>query len=83
MTKVKMLETAKGADDGLHIKEYLEGVVYDVSDGLAQAFVGGKHAELYVEPELVPETVPKPKQKSKKGAPENKALGKAPEDKAK
>lgn len=36
--RIVMTRTAKGADDGFTVREYVEGEAYDVSDDLAQAF---------------------------------------------
>ena len=37
--RVKMLATAKGCDDGLTIKNYEKGSVYEISDGLLKCFI--------------------------------------------
>ena len=38
--KLRMLKTRKGAEDGIHVKEYREGEVYTFSPGqLAEAWV--------------------------------------------
>jgi hypothetical protein len=43
--KIKMLSTAPGADDGIHVLEYEEGETYDVSVDLARVFVAEEVAE--------------------------------------
>lgn len=43
--KIRMLETALGADDGFTVRTYEAGVEYDVSEALAREFLGAKQAE--------------------------------------
>lgn len=36
---VKMLETARGSPDGIHVNLYQAGLIYDLPDDLAHSFV--------------------------------------------
>lgn len=48
---VEMLKTTKGADDGINVKPYYKGEVYNVGASLAKAFVEDmKVAEVVEEP---------------------------------
>lgn len=40
MMKVKITKTIKGAEDGIHVKEYISGEVYDIQEKLAKIIVG-------------------------------------------
>ncbi len=46
MPKVLMLKTAMGANDGIQIKEYVEGQSYELSDCLAKNFIAMQVGEL-------------------------------------
>lgn len=37
--KIKMKETANGADDHVNVKEYRKGRIYEVSESLAKVFI--------------------------------------------
>ncbi len=65
--KVKMKEDNEGAPDGIEVKEYKKGEVYDLPESLAKPWIKQGIAE-------------KPKAKK---APDNKAIKEAPENKAK
>ena len=42
--KVKMLKTIKGAEDGVTVKDYLVGEIYEVESSFAQDIVKAKFA---------------------------------------
>ena len=67
--KIKMLRSANGSEDGFTVKHYESEKVYDVTDALAESFIGDRIAEP-VEGEKAEAT------------PENKAVAKAPKNKA-
>ena len=66
--KIRMKETARGAEDHVHDKLYEKGKTYEVAESLAEVFIGG---------DLALEVRPK-----KKAAAENKAEKEAPENKS-
>lgn len=43
--QIKMSETRKGSPDGVTVKEYEKGQVYDVPDALGEVFVANKWAK--------------------------------------
>lgn len=45
MTRVRMLESARGAEDGIQVKLYEEGEEYDLSPRLARIFISGGKAK--------------------------------------
>lgn len=47
--KIKMLRSKMGSNDGHSTHYYEEGEVYDVSDALAESFIGEKLAEAVAE----------------------------------
>jgi len=54
--KVKMFRNAKGSENGITLKEFKAGEVYDIIPNLAEAFVVHmKVAEYYTEPIEIPE----------------------------
>lgn len=76
--KIRMKETANGADDHVNVKEYRKGRAYEVSESLANVFltadpplatrVGKKEPE----PESEPPKVEKPEEKEEPPEPEEK-----------
>lgn len=69
--RIKMLQTSFGASDGVTVRPYQAGETYDVSQTLADAFLGDRVAALADQP-----AKPKAKPKATKNAgaqPENKA----------
>lgn len=66
--KIKMLRNKLGSNDGITTRMYIEGEEYEVSEALAESFIGEGLAE------VVGEKAEKPV--------ENKAIDKAPKDKA-
>lgn len=48
--RIKMLNRAKGADDGYTVLDYRTGEEYDVGDILGSTFISGGHAELIGKP---------------------------------
>lgn len=91
--KIKMTKTKDGSSDGINIDTYEKGKKYDVSDSLAENFVGQgvakedkekapeiEEEELIMEEEKAPEGEEEPIiEEEKEEAPENKE--KAPENK--
>jgi len=67
--KVKMLKSALGSENGIEVKEYQAGEVYEVSESLAKDFLSLKVAEAAKEEKAVEE------------APKNKAISKAEKNK--
>lgn len=59
--RVKMLETAKGCDDGLNVRNYDKGAVYEISDGLLKCFIDLGVCRLVEQPRAI-ETKPEPVQ---------------------
>ncbi len=74
--RVKMLQDAPGSPDGVTVNEYSEGVVYEVTDDLGNAFVAENFAEettddvtpdeTPVEDEAGEDTESKPRRRSRK-----------------
>lgn len=50
---IRMLETKKGAEDGITVKEYVKNHVYELHVGLAKDFVAAGFAE-FQQKEIVP-----------------------------
>jgi hypothetical protein len=67
--KIKMLRSKMGSNDGHSTHYYQEGEEYDVSDALAESFIGERLAEAVAAGKA-------------DAAPENKAIAKAPKNKA-
>ena len=55
--KVRMLQTTKGAEDGINVVLYKEGLEYEMRDGLAKSLIAAK---LAVEATLMTTEVPRP-----------------------
>jgi len=53
--KIKMLKTELGADDGIHISQYVEKETYEVTESLSKCFLSTSSCELVTE--LVTEKV--------------------------
>lgn len=70
MVQVRMLRNKLGSNDGYTTKHYDKDETYEVSEALADMFVGEKVAELVVGEKSKGDA---PENKAKKGAPENKA----------
>lgn len=68
--KIKMLRSKMGSNDGITTKMYEEGQEYEVSESLAESFLGENLAEVVEGEEKADKPV------------ENKAVAKAPKDKA-
>jgi len=77
---VKMLENAKGADDGINVKEYIKDTEHELNVELAQEFIkmnvakgikkeASKKNENHYDEKAQNRT---PSNKAVKGAPENK-----------
>lgn len=64
--KVKMIKSEKGAEDGIHVKTFESGVIYDIVEKLAKIFVNTLGVAVFVQDE--------PAVKSMSAAPENKAV---------
>jgi hypothetical protein len=71
-TTVLMVRTVKGSPDGVAVREFFEGEIYDLPDSLAQAFLSMGAAELDKQTESInkneletPET-PKPRGRPRK-----------------
>lgn len=47
--KVKMLKTVKGSEDGIRIKSYHSGLIYDISENLTLDFISLGAVELIAE----------------------------------
>lgn len=74
MPKVKMRYSKTGSEDGILIKRYASGEIYDLNTELAESFVhGSKCADYYTEKVEAPIIK----------APENKIIAKVPEVKEK
>lgn len=73
--KVKMLKTTKGAEDGITIKEYHAGTVYDMQEKLAKVFVNTLNVAVFVAEEVQQMT------KGLSAAPENKDAKRDKKDK--
>lgn len=59
--KVRMIVTSNGSEDGLTLKTFEGGRVYDLAPRLAEIFIGGGMAEaVTAEPKPEPKTKPKP-----------------------
>lgn len=83
--RIKMLETSLGASDGVNVRPYQAGETYDVSETLANAFLGDQVAEPTDAPAAAdhydvhvaaPAAKPKAKQRATKNTgaqPENKS----------
>lgn len=67
--KIKMLRNAMGSNDGHTVRHYEADEEYDVSEDLANSFIGEKLAEAVAGEKA-------------EAAPENKAIAKAPKNKA-
>jgi colicin import membrane protein len=79
MPKVKIVKDGvKGADDGATVRPYAKGVIYTVSDALAEVFIEAKEA---VEVEEVKQSVAD-KVKARAAAKEAAAAEKAAAEKA-
>jgi hypothetical protein len=74
MPKIFMIKTAKGANDGIDVKDYVEGNHYDVSESLAKDFLSMHVCE------VVPAEADA--QKSLEEAPKNKAHKFSPKTKS-
>lgn len=48
---VVMTKTARGAEDGITVKQYAEGQTYDMESSLAQAFIKSKRARPAPQPD--------------------------------
>lgn len=46
MTKIIMLKTRRGAEDGFAVPQFKKGEIYDVRDSLACYFLASNYAEL-------------------------------------
>ena len=66
---VEMTKTTKGANDGLHVRKYLKGQTYELSESLGSTFLSMEVAVLTT--------------KSMGGAPMNKDATEASEDESK
>ena len=49
--KIKMLKTELGADDGIHISQYVEKETYEVTESLSRCFLSTNSCELVIEKE--------------------------------
>jgi len=45
MTKVKMLQTRKGTEDGFTVKQFARGEIYEIRESLARSFFAAGFAE--------------------------------------
>ena len=45
MTKILMLQTRKGTEDGFTVNQYTKGEIYDVREGMARQFYRDGWAE--------------------------------------
>ena len=79
--KIKMLQSALGADNHIDSKMYNKGQVYEVSESLAQVFIKGKLADLAQETPAIIGLADPPEEKALSAAPENKAHKQAPKNK--
>ncbi len=79
-TKVKILQSMRGSEDGHTLQMFEKGKTYDMEFHLAVTFVNEGWAELVEK--TVKKPVKKAAKKAAKGAPENKMLDGAPDDKA-
>ena len=53
--RLRMLETKKGCNDGLHVRTYEKGEDYEFSEALGGNFLGQGVAEKYETPVAAPE----------------------------
>ena len=59
--KLKMLVTMLGSENGIKVKNYMKGEIYDIGETLSKTFLKHEFAE-FVKPEPVKETkIVKPK----------------------
>lgn len=71
--RITMLSTDQGSEDGIRIRTYEAGRVYDLSDALARQFLQRGSAQAVSEAKPPKRTTKKsPRQKQLKSAPENK-----------
>ena len=75
--KVKMLKNAAGAVEGIHVREFIEGGVYEVDESLALSFIEEEQAEAHEEP-AKEETTAKPGEDVKASGPRKRSRRKGP-----
>jgi len=84
MPKIMMIKTMAGSEDGIRVREYSEGTVYQVRESLSDVFIQMGAAVLYQDPPPPPAPERKEGRKEDTGAvKENKDAGPSPENKTK